>query len=431
MQIVDINTAARVWMVLPGKKAAAFRSNLADLFIRVLGGDETLAMEIKQIGEFEDSLPDTHPLRAVRMPAPVEAPPPNYNGDVTAIVSTITNHIDQGMSDRFQVFHQHMEDRRSDDRDAVKKAMDELNESLSRTMKANAERVEMFFVDQQNPGVDLTCRYTHLVKCIESVNVSGASDFNFRSEFNGFCITLANVFFHTLQKKTPVDTAEFIKAFLNVDVNFARSYRRWSSLCARTLIQACTVLRVRQWICKDRGLRYPDPEVTSEIKHSTYLSVRCYLSFLSHVDRVWEERGYDGCVVLGNMISALMEKFGADLIVYDNDEPIEYGYGARAPMPTQPQVEQTVSIHPASKQNASERERNAVVQFLKHFKTVTAGSGMVSCNQLMVEYNSYALNNNLATIGSKLRFTKFVTGLCPDFTTLPKLSSSVRGWCWK
>ena len=63
MQIVDINTAARVWMVLPGKKAAAFRSNLADLFIRVLGGDETLATEIKEIGEFQDTLPDNHPLK--------------------------------------------------------------------------------------------------------------------------------------------------------------------------------------------------------------------------------------------------------------------------------------------------------------------------------------------------------------------------------
>ena len=66
MQIVDINTAARVWMVLPGKKAAAFRSNLADLFIRVLGGDETLAAEIKEIGEFQDTLPDNHPLKRAR-----------------------------------------------------------------------------------------------------------------------------------------------------------------------------------------------------------------------------------------------------------------------------------------------------------------------------------------------------------------------------
>jgi len=53
-------------MVLPGKKASVFRSNLADLFIRVLGGDEHLADEIKQIGEFQDALPDNHPLRALR-----------------------------------------------------------------------------------------------------------------------------------------------------------------------------------------------------------------------------------------------------------------------------------------------------------------------------------------------------------------------------
>lgn len=53
-------------MLLPGRKASVFRKNLADLFIRVLGGDERLAEEIKEIGEFQDALPDNHPLRAFR-----------------------------------------------------------------------------------------------------------------------------------------------------------------------------------------------------------------------------------------------------------------------------------------------------------------------------------------------------------------------------
>ena len=53
-------------MLLPGRKASVFRKNLADLFIRVLGGDARLADEIKEIGEFQDTLPADHPLRAFR-----------------------------------------------------------------------------------------------------------------------------------------------------------------------------------------------------------------------------------------------------------------------------------------------------------------------------------------------------------------------------
>lgn len=53
-------------MLLPGRKASLFRHNLADLFVRVLGGDERLAQEIKGIGEFQDTLPAQHPLRAFR-----------------------------------------------------------------------------------------------------------------------------------------------------------------------------------------------------------------------------------------------------------------------------------------------------------------------------------------------------------------------------
>lgn len=87
-RIVDVNTAARIWMLLPGKKASAFRATLADLFIRVLGGDETLAAQIKEIGEFQDSLPETHPLRAFRQAATVprqsEAPPPLSSSGIDA-----------------------------------------------------------------------------------------------------------------------------------------------------------------------------------------------------------------------------------------------------------------------------------------------------------------------------------------------------------
>ena len=66
LRVVPIDVAARVWMLLPGRKASVFRKNLAELFIRVLGGDARLADEIKEIGEFQDTLPADHPLRAFR-----------------------------------------------------------------------------------------------------------------------------------------------------------------------------------------------------------------------------------------------------------------------------------------------------------------------------------------------------------------------------
>ena len=53
-------------MLLPGRKASIFRMNIADLFIRVCGGDPRLAEQIKEIGEFQDQLPTNHPLRAFR-----------------------------------------------------------------------------------------------------------------------------------------------------------------------------------------------------------------------------------------------------------------------------------------------------------------------------------------------------------------------------
>lgn len=98
MQIVDINTAAKVWMVLPGKKASVFRSNLADLFIRVLGGDASLAEEIKQIGEFQDTLPESHPLRTVRIQSSTTT-----GGDpMGALLSFMTHQMETQKADRQQ-----------------------------------------------------------------------------------------------------------------------------------------------------------------------------------------------------------------------------------------------------------------------------------------------------------------------------------------
>ncbi len=116
MQIVNIDTAARFWMVLPGKKASIFRKNLADLFIRVLGGDAKLAEEIKVIGEFEDRLPTDHPLSRLHVKNAEIIQPPVDN----AIISILElqreqlNMQRQQMERQFELFRQQIEQDRAE-----------------------------------------------------------------------------------------------------------------------------------------------------------------------------------------------------------------------------------------------------------------------------------------------------------------------------
>lgn len=62
--ILDIRGAARLWMCLPGARATAFRQTVADTWIRVFGGDETLIEEIHRNREVQTQLPQNHPGRA-------------------------------------------------------------------------------------------------------------------------------------------------------------------------------------------------------------------------------------------------------------------------------------------------------------------------------------------------------------------------------
>lgn len=62
--ILDIRGAARLWACLPGARASAFRSTLADTWIRVFGGDETLVDDIRRNRQIQDNLPRDHPGRA-------------------------------------------------------------------------------------------------------------------------------------------------------------------------------------------------------------------------------------------------------------------------------------------------------------------------------------------------------------------------------
>ena len=102
--MVTIDVAARVWMVLPGRKAHIFRCNLADIFIRVLGGDPRLAEQIKEIGEFQDQLPANHPLRAFRdavKPAEHQVAV-NSTPDMQAVMASVKEHIQKQLDTQKQ-----------------------------------------------------------------------------------------------------------------------------------------------------------------------------------------------------------------------------------------------------------------------------------------------------------------------------------------
>lgn len=51
-------------MCLPGARASAFRTTLADTWIRVFGGDESLIEEIRRNRQIQEGLPQNHPGRA-------------------------------------------------------------------------------------------------------------------------------------------------------------------------------------------------------------------------------------------------------------------------------------------------------------------------------------------------------------------------------
>ena len=171
--------------------------------------------------------------------------------------------------------------------------------------------------------------YQHLSRSIGSIDANGVKDFDFRAEFSGFVFALADVFFGTLNKRSAADSSALVSEALNVTVEFGNPPRRWSSVSLRAVFQACALRRVRYWLCKERGVDYPNAAIEREIQHSTFLNLRCYYSIHSHVARVWDSREYDGGLMLSRMVDSLLEKFGVDLEPYDVADELRFLYGAR------------------------------------------------------------------------------------------------------
>lgn len=61
--VTDARGAVTIINFLPGRKAAQFRAQGADVLVRYLGGDETLVAEIKRNRELQEQLPEDHPAR--------------------------------------------------------------------------------------------------------------------------------------------------------------------------------------------------------------------------------------------------------------------------------------------------------------------------------------------------------------------------------
>lgn len=376
--------------------------------------------EIIRNNEIQNALPEDHPARSFG--DAIHELRRDNDGEVSDL-TTISKAISAEMETRFEQFQKYVELQRRDDRETLMKAI----ETISNSITTNTNRMDDFMVDK-NTGVDLQGQYRYLLRTIDTVSVTGVTDHNFRAEFNGLCITVANVFFHTLGQKTSIASAEFIKDLLNVDVVFARPMVRWSSLCSRALLQGCAVLRIRQWICKERGLDYPNETVNKEILHSTYLNLRCYFSLISHIDRVWEEREYDGCVVLGDMVGALMAKFGADLSVYEIDQPIEYHYGARKAVgnvDTQPQSEGAATVIRVPSANPDE----PFERFLRHFFTTHQRPGAISVEMLMHLYTTFATSHDLPRIETRRQLLLSVNRVSVRLKPT-KNEGRIVGWKW-
>ena len=61
--VTDIKGAVMIMNLLPGRAAAVFRQTTADVFIRYVGGDETLIAEVKRNAEVQQALPEDNPMR--------------------------------------------------------------------------------------------------------------------------------------------------------------------------------------------------------------------------------------------------------------------------------------------------------------------------------------------------------------------------------
>lgn len=207
----------------------------------------------------------------------------------------------------------------------------------STALKIDQLRNEAFssIVARRDPHCQLRnfdCCYALITRTIESVDVTGMTNLDFRAEYSGLIFALADIFYSVLNKRSPMESAELLLDVLNVKVEFPSLPRQWSSLSVRSILQACLRLRIRQWTCVSRGVEYPDAQVNRDITHSTYLDVPCYFSFVSHLRRVWDDRHYEGGLPLQNIIEHLIEKFGEDLHCQNIDHEISFVYGSRAPI---------------------------------------------------------------------------------------------------
>lgn len=294
-------------MLLPGRRATLFRTEVIKTWVRVFAGDLTLVDEIIRNHAVQESLPEDSPMRVF-----TDAADSTERGMVQRQLVSLSTQV-ENLSAQFTNVIRDVEN----------------SQGLFREIKTLIQ-TQQFEQMEHTSDITMDCVYHHLERSITAPSTSGITDYDFRVEFHGFILAVADILFTTLGKRHANDTAGFLEEALNISVDFGDTApRKWSSLSVRALLQTGAKLRTRYWICQRRGLAYPNAAVNREIQHSTYLDLGSYYSIIAHIRRVWDDHQYDGELALARMMDVLVWKFGGDIEPGDIDLGITVLYGAR------------------------------------------------------------------------------------------------------
>ena len=259
-------------MLLPGRRATVFRTEVIKTWVRVFAGDLTLVDEIIRNHAVQESLPDDSPMRAFS-----DATDSTERGAalVQSQLVSLSTQV-ESLSAQFANVTRDVENSQLKTREFLGDFRRTLQGDLF-GLFANRDR------SNSNNYDGLRYCFAHLKNQLE-MNSMGETDPDFRVEIKSFIAALADEFFWKLDHKTPPEAAAFVLTVFNttVDLTFPRRIG-WSSLSVTALFQKCILARVRYWRCVERGTAYPNAKVAKDIQHSTFMNVKDFLTILQCV----------------------------------------------------------------------------------------------------------------------------------------------------
>lgn len=259
-------------MLLPGRRATLFRTEVIKTWVRVFAGDLTLVDEIIRNHAVQESLPEDSPMRAF-----ADTTDSNERGMVHVQSQLVSlNTQVENLSAQFSNVIRDVENSQ------LSKTREFLGE-FRRTLQGDLFGLFANRDRSSNNYDGLRYCFAHLKNQLE-MNSIGATDPDFRVEIKSFIAALADEFFWKLGHKTPPEAAAFVLTVFNatVDLTFPRRIA-WSSLSVTALFQKCILSRVRYWRCVERGVAYPNAKVAKDIQHSTFMNVKDFLTILQCV----------------------------------------------------------------------------------------------------------------------------------------------------